>query len=117
MGRLLRRLGFTVRVGAGVTSDDLIRFISTLHVRWAYEQPALYQPITLLWAIGRAFRGAPRTETWEITKLQVGELLDRFGFRGERPRPDYPVPALFNAVCGNWRPAGYRSHGTRRRGT
>jgi 5-methylcytosine-specific restriction protein A len=96
VGRLLRRLGFNVRVGAGVTSDDLVRLISTLHVRWADEQPALYQPITLLWAIGRAFRGAPRIETWEVTKLQVGELLDRFGSRGERPRPDYPVAALFN---------------------
>jgi hypothetical protein len=97
VGRLLRRLGFNVRVGAGVTDDDLIRLISTLHVRWADEQPALYQPITLLWAIGRAFRGAPRIESWEVTKLQVGELLDRFGFRGERRRPDYPVAALFNA--------------------
>src|ERR1700761_1806108 len=94
---LLRRLGFNVRVGAGVTSDDLVELISTLHVRWANEQPALYQPITLLWAIGRALRGEPRIETWEVTKLQVGELLDRFGFRGERPRPDYPVAALFNA--------------------
>jgi 5-methylcytosine-specific restriction enzyme A len=97
VGRLLRSLGFNVRVGAGVTSDDLIRLISTLHVRWADEQPALYQPVTLLWAIGRAFRGAPRIESWEVTKLQVGDLLDRFGFRGERPRPDYPVAALFNA--------------------
>jgi 5-methylcytosine-specific restriction enzyme A len=97
VGRLLRRLRFNVRVGAGVTTDDLVRLISTLHVRWADEQPALYQPITLLWAIGRAFRGAPRIESWEVTKLQVGELLDRFGFRGERPRPDYLVAALFNA--------------------
>jgi 5-methylcytosine-specific restriction protein A len=97
VARLLRRLGFNVRVGAGVTTDDLTRLVSTLHVRWADNQPALYQPITLLWAIGRAFRGAPRIETWEVTKLQVGELLDRFGFRGERPRPDYPIAALFNA--------------------
>ena len=35
---------------------------------------------------------------WAVERrLQVGELLDRFGFRGERPRPDYPVAALFNA--------------------
>jgi 5-methylcytosine-specific restriction protein A len=97
VGRLLRGLGFNVRVGAGVTGEDLVRLISALHVRWADGQPALYQPITLLWGIGRAFRGAPRIETWDVTRLQVGELLERFGFRGERPRPDYPVAALFNA--------------------
>jgi hypothetical protein len=35
---------------------------------------------------------------WAVERrLQVGELLDRFGFRGERRRPDYPVAALFNA--------------------
>jgi 5-methylcytosine-specific restriction protein A len=94
---LLRALGFNVGMGVGVTSDDLVELISTLHVRWANGHPALYQPITLLWAIGRALRGEPRIETWEVTKLQVGELLGRFGFRGERPRPDYPVAALFNA--------------------
>ena len=97
VGLLLRRLGFNVRVGVGISSGDLIELISTLHVRWANDQPALYQPITLLWAIGRALHGEPRVETWEVTKLQVGELLDRFGFRGERPRPDYPIAALFNA--------------------
>jgi 5-methylcytosine-specific restriction protein A len=96
VGRLLRRLGFNVRVSAGITSGDLVELISTLQVRWADDEPALYQPITLLWAIGRALLGEPRVETWEVTKLQVGELLNRFGFRGERPRPDYPIAALFN---------------------
>ena len=31
--------------------------------------PALYQPITVLWAIGRAYRGEPRIENWETTRL------------------------------------------------
>lgn len=97
VGRLLRRLGFNLLVDDGMTSDDLVKRISTLHVRWANGQPALYQPITLLWAIGRAHRGEPRIESWEVTKEQVGELLGRFGFRGERPRPDYPVAALCKA--------------------
>ena len=97
VGRLLRRLGFTVQVSGDLTGDDVVALISKLHVRWSSGLPALYQPITLLWAIGRAYRGAPRIEGWEATRLRVGELLERYGTRGERPRPDYPIAALYNA--------------------
>lgn len=97
VGRLLRRLGFTVQVSSDLTGDDVVALISKLHVRWSARQPALYQPITLLWAIGRAYRAAPRIEGWEATRLRVGELLERYGTRGERPRPDYPIAALYNA--------------------
>jgi 5-methylcytosine-specific restriction enzyme A len=97
VGRLLRGLGFAVRIGAELTSDDLVDLIDKLHVRWVSGQPALYQPITLLWAIGRARRGEPRLLDWQTTRLQVGELLERYGFLGERVRPDYPVAALCNA--------------------
>lgn len=97
VGRLLRRLGFTVQVSGDLTGDEAVAMISKLHVGWSTGQPALYQPITLLWAIGRAYRGAPRIEAWEATRLRVGELLERYGTRGERPRPDYPIAALCNA--------------------
>jgi 5-methylcytosine-specific restriction protein A len=97
VGRLLRRLGFTVQVTDRLTGNHLADLISKLHVRWSAGSPALYQPITLLWAIGRAMRGEPRLETWNTTRLQVGELLERYGSRGERARPDYPVAALANA--------------------
>ena len=96
VGRLLRRLGFTVQVSDRLAGDDLAELISKLHVRWSAGLPALYQPITLLWAIGRALRGEPRLETWDTTRQQVGELLERYGSRGERARPDYPVAALAN---------------------
>ena len=96
IGRLLRRLGFTVQVSDRLTGDNLVDLISRLHVRRSAGSPALYQPITLLWAIGRALRGDPRLETWDTTRRQVGELLERYGSRGERARPDYPVAALAN---------------------
>lgn len=97
VGRLLRRLGFTVRISAELTGDELAEMVSKLHVRWSSVLPALYQPIALLWAIGRAYRGEPRLESWGATRLQLAELLVRYGVRGERPRPDYPVAALHNA--------------------
>jgi 5-methylcytosine-specific restriction protein A len=96
VGRLLRRLGFTVRVSDRLTGDDLAELVSKLHVRRSAGSPALYQPITLLWSIGRALRGEPRLEVWNKTRQQVGDLLDRYGSRSERARPDYPVAALAN---------------------
>jgi len=97
VGRLLRHLGFTVHVSANLTSEDFAELISKLHVRWSSRLPALYQPIALLWAIGRAYRREPRIEGWETTRLQIADLLGRYGVRGERPRPDYPIAALHNA--------------------
>ena len=96
VARLLRKLGFTVQVPDRLAGDDLAELISKLHVRWSAGLPALYQPITLLWAIGRALRAEPRLETWATTRHQVGELLERYGSRAERARPDYPVAALAN---------------------
>jgi 5-methylcytosine-specific restriction protein A len=98
VGRLVRRLGFTVSVSSEMTSSDLVARISQLQVRWADGLPALYQPITLLWAFGRALRGEPRIADWKTTRLQVGDLLARYGTRGERQRPDYPVAALYRAA-------------------
>ncbi len=98
VGRLLRRLGFTVSVSTEITGDDLVEAIGKLHVRWSDGLPMLYQPITLLWAFGRALRGDPRIASWQVTQLQVGNLLERYGTRGERQRPDYPIAALYNAA-------------------
>jgi len=96
VGHLLRRLGFTVEVSADPDAAELIKQITSLTVDRSSGRPALYQPITLLWAIGRAYRGGPRMESWDITHRQVGELLERHG-RGARPRPDYPIAALRRA--------------------
>jgi 5-methylcytosine-specific restriction enzyme A len=69
--------------------------VAGLAVNRATALPALYQPVTLLWAIGRVRRGETRVLRWDQTEQQLGELLRRHGGRGERPLPDYPVAALF----------------------
>jgi 5-methylcytosine-specific restriction protein A len=80
VGRLLRRFGFTVQVSDRLAGDDLTELISKLHVRWSAGLPARYQPITLLWAIGRALRG--------------------------EPRPTIPLPLWPTSGCGSCKPAG-----------
>lgn len=96
VGRLLRRLGFTVEVSGDPDTAELIRRITSLTMDRSSGRPALYQPITLLWAIGRAYRGEPRMESWDITRRQIAELLERHG-HGARARPDYPIAALRRA--------------------
>lgn len=97
VGRLLRRLGFTVQVGE-ITGRRLAELLSRLDVyRDAAGIPALYQPITLLWAISRASRGEPRMTRWDETRRSVRYLIERFGRAGERPNVHYPVAALHRA--------------------
>jgi len=96
VGRLLRRLGFTVEISGDPDTAELIRRITSLTVDRSSGRPALYQPITLLWGIGRAYRGEPRMESWDTTRRQVAELLENHG-QGARPRADYPVAALRGA--------------------
>ncbi|MFE2040453.1 HNH endonuclease [Streptomyces sp. NPDC059477] len=100
---LLRRLGFDVvdvpakRSVTGPAADDLVDRVTHLTVNRSSGQPALYQPIALLWAMGRAVRGEPRLLPWSDTEKAVKALLERHGMRSERPRPDYPVAALHRA--------------------
>jgi 5-methylcytosine-specific restriction enzyme A len=96
VGRLLRRLGFTVEVSGDQDTAELIKRISGLAVDRSSGRPALYQPITLLWAIGRAYRSEPRMESWSTTRQQVAELLESHG-EGARLRVDYPIAALRRA--------------------
>ncbi|MFI2029549.1 HNH endonuclease [Streptomyces buecherae] len=107
VGSLLRQLGFAV-VDTGAGQDDGERgpaleysafeaAIADLRMRSTRQGPALYQPILLLWAVGRARRGDSRLDTWSTTEREVGRLLSQHGARGERPRPDYPAAALHRA--------------------
>jgi hypothetical protein len=59
VGHLLQGLGFTVQAGE-LTASTLVRLLTRLNVYYSGGLPALYQPITLLWAISRAGRGEPR---------------------------------------------------------
>jgi hypothetical protein len=55
---------------------------------------ALYQPITLLRAIGRALRGLPQTAPWTETQNELNSLFER---HGEHPHAPYPLTALYQA--------------------
>ncbi|MEU6989680.1 HNH endonuclease [Streptomyces sp. NPDC046465] len=98
--KLLGALGFQVVSREAVTDPSprhLVEQIARLRVAHAEDGPRLYQPIALLWAIGRALRGEPRTLPWSRTNAALSSLLETYGVRGERPRPDYPVLALYHA--------------------
>lgn len=97
VGRLLRRLGFTVQVGEALTAERLARLLSKLQVYRSDGLPALYQPITLLWAFGRAFDDEPRLASWAETRQQVSDLFDRYGRPWEGNHVYYPIAALHGA--------------------
>jgi len=94
---LLTRLGFYVDEGGERLVDTLVRQLTTLRVYRRDGVPALYQPITLLWAFARAQRGEGRLVSWTETKRQVGALLRRYGQTGEGDRVHYPIAALYGA--------------------
>jgi 5-methylcytosine-specific restriction protein A len=105
VGRLLSGLGFEVTQAVpGLTVGELIERLSALRL---YRSPdgrqALYQPLTLLWAFGRAHRALARMAEWGETQAALGEFLER---HGEHRRPDYPVTALYHA--GLWDLGGPR---------
>jgi 5-methylcytosine-specific restriction protein A len=95
VGQLLRRLGFTVQVG-DLTAGSLVSRLTKLHVYRSDGLPALYQPITLLWAFARAARGEPRLVAWEETQRQLAALIKRYGRPEQGDRVFYPVAALHN---------------------
>jgi 5-methylcytosine-specific restriction protein A len=96
VGRRLRGLGFSVQVGDAVTAATLASRLAKLRVYRSGGLPALYQPITLLWALGRACRGEPRLASWSQTQQEVGALLTRYG-QGETEAVYYPIAALHGA--------------------
>jgi 5-methylcytosine-specific restriction enzyme A len=97
VGRLLRRLGFTLQVGDALTADGLVQILSRLQVFYKDGLLALYQPITVLWAFGRAVDDEPRLASWAETTEQLGELFLRHGRAWESDRVFYPIAALHGA--------------------
>ncbi len=116
VGRLLRDLGFAVQVGTGLTPDRLARLLRNLNVNRPNGTPALYQPIMLLWAFGRAVRGEQRMLGWDATERSVQSLFGLYGRAGEdRGKAAYPASALYGA--GLWELDAHgeavpRSHGS-----
>ncbi|MFF7966084.1 HNH endonuclease signature motif containing protein [Streptomyces sp. NPDC007903] len=71
--------------------EDLLHRLIHLRVNRSSGGPALYKPVTLLWAMGRALRGAERLLSWSETERELGEAL---AAAGEPERPHYPVASL-----------------------
>jgi 5-methylcytosine-specific restriction protein A len=94
IGPLLRKLGFTLQVGDDLTPERLEDLLAKLNVNRPHAIPALYQPITLLWAFSRARRGEPRLVSWAETQYQVKALLNNYGRDREGDRVFYPIAAL-----------------------
>ncbi|WP_405848570.1 HNH endonuclease signature motif containing protein [Streptomyces niveus] len=106
--KVLENFGFQVVYLPAVTEatiDELVERIEKLRVGNTLSGPLLYQPITLLWAIGRATRAEARVRPWAETREALAGLLTRHNPRGERPRPDYPLAALYHS--GLWTLEGY----------
>ncbi|WP_216651315.1 HNH endonuclease signature motif containing protein [Actinomadura litoris] len=95
VGRLLARLGFEV------VSDEppapgqrLLELLGSLRVAITAEGPARHQPITLLWALGRAAQRRPRLVSWRSARRELRGLMREYGQPSSRATPEFPVLAL-----------------------
>jgi 5-methylcytosine-specific restriction enzyme A len=105
VGRLLSRLGFEVTQAVpGLTVGELLDHLSALRRHVSPDgHVALYQPLTLLWAFGRAHQRLARMAEWPETEAALGEFIGRYE---KHSRPHYPVAALCHA--GLWDLGGPR---------
>ena len=58
------------------------------------DHPKRHQPLTLLWAIGSARQGQPPLADWPTARVQIGDLIDRFGLDTDARNPHLPFLAL-----------------------
>ncbi|MFI6458103.1 HNH endonuclease [Streptosporangium amethystogenes] len=102
VARVLGGLGFEVTKpgqAAKVPSvEDLLQKVDSLKpaVSPATGAQKRHQPLTLLWAIGRAARSEPRLTSWESTYRELGWLIEEFGLEEDRPNPEFPVLWLYH---------------------
>jgi 5-methylcytosine-specific restriction protein A len=65
-----------------LTHDELTHRVTNLKVNRSSGHRALFKPIALLWAMGRALRGEPRLLPWSETEIVLKALLQRHGLGG-----------------------------------
>lgn len=92
--RLLTRLHFKVVEQPLPPLHHLRDQLQGLRVASTADGPARHQPITLLWALGRAAHRAPRLVPWNAAHLELRGLLRAYGQPRSRPRPEFPILAL-----------------------
>ncbi|GAA3572775.1 hypothetical protein GCM10022419_062120 [Nonomuraea rosea] len=95
VGRVLGHLGFLLgsRQDASPAAAFLEK-IRDLDTAVSNGRPKRHQPLTLLWALGRAAHRAERLVPWDVTRAEISALIKEFGLPGDRPTPEYPVLKL-----------------------
>ncbi|TKK86265.1 hypothetical protein FDA94_22360 [Herbidospora galbida] len=77
--------------------EAVLASVIKLNVRPSRDgSPKRHQPLTLLWAIGRAVRSEERMVEWPEVKKAVAGLIREFGRAGDAATPHYPFVALHN---------------------
>ncbi len=95
VARVLGHLGFLIGPGQdGSPAAAFLEKIRTLETAASDGRPKRHQPLTLLWALGRAAQRAERLVSWDITRAEIGALIKEFGLQADRPTPEYPVLKL-----------------------
>ncbi|WP_220505462.1 HNH endonuclease [Microbispora sp. H10830] len=111
VARTLADLGFTVTTPEDFAAESPIEALlgKVMNLETAKsprtKRPKRHQPLTLLWALGRAARAEPRLVPWETTRAEIGSLISTFGLVDDAPNPEYPVLKL--AHFGLWQIAGH----------
>ncbi|MGI5155080.1 HNH endonuclease [Microbispora sp. CA-102843] len=100
VARALADLGFTVTTPEDPSTkspiEALLGKIMNLETAKSPQtkRPKRHQPLTLLWALGRAARAEPRLVSWETARAEIGSLISTFGLVDDAPNPEYPVLKL-----------------------
>ncbi|WP_433475390.1 hypothetical protein ACQPZP_43185 [Spirillospora sp. CA-142024] len=95
VGRILERLGFEVIVEEPASPRSrLLEILGTLRAANTPDGPARHQPITLLWALGRAAHQHPRLVFWRDVHRELRGLMREYGQPSSRPTPEFPIVAL-----------------------
>ncbi|QKW39951.1 HNH endonuclease [Actinomadura sp. NAK00032] len=106
VGRLLTRLGFEVVNDEPASPQRLlIEVLESLRIASTRDGPARHQPITLLWAFGRAAQRRPRLVHWRAAHAELRGLMREYGQPSSRPTPEFPIVALAHTDL--WELAGH----------
>ena len=77
------------------TLEEVLRALGNLHMQDADDGlPKRHQPLTLLWAIGKARQGEDRLTPWPVARTQIEHLISMFGRPTDRPNAYLPFLAL-----------------------
>jgi predicted restriction endonuclease len=95
VGRVLGHLGFLLGPGQDASpAAAFLEKVENLDTAVSNGRPKRHQPLTLLWALGRAAQRVERLVPWDVTRAGISALIREFGLPGDRPTPEYPVLKL-----------------------